>query len=55
MSVHQKHLRALATEIYKRLADINPDFMKPYFEIKKMPYNLQNEYTLKLSSIIPWS
>ena len=55
VSVHQKPLRALATEIYKRLADINPDFMKPYFEIKKMPYNLQNEYTLKLSSIIPWS
>ena len=25
--IHQKHLRALATEIYKNLADINPDFI----------------------------
>ena len=32
--IHQKHLSALATEIYKSLADINLDFMKPYFIIK---------------------
>ena len=48
--IHQKHLRALATEIYKSLADINPDFMKPYFKIKEMPYNLRNGYALKLPS-----
>ena len=50
MSIHQKHLRALSTEIYKSLADINPDFMKPYFKIKEMPYNLRNGYALKLPS-----
>ena len=50
VSIHQKHLRALATEIYKSLADINPDFMKPYFKIKEMPYNLRNGYALKLPS-----
>ena len=50
MSIHQKHLRALATEIYKSLADINPDFIKPYFKIKDMPYNLRNGYALKLPS-----
>ena len=50
VSVHQKHLRALATESYKSLADINPDFMKPYFKIKEMPYNLRNGYALKLPS-----
>ena len=50
MSIHQKHLRALATEIYKSLADINPDFMKPYFKIKQMPYNLRNGYSLKVPS-----
>ena len=33
VSIHQKHLRALATEIYKSLADINPDFMKPYLKL----------------------
>ena len=50
VSIHQKHSRALATEIYKSLADINPDFMKPYFKIKEMPYNLRNGYALKLPS-----
>ena len=50
MPVHQKHLHALATEIYKSLADRNPDFMKPYFKIKEMLYNLRNEYALKLPS-----
>ena len=48
VSVHQKHLRALATKIFKSLADINPDFMKPYLIIKEMPYNLRNECALKL-------
>ena len=32
VSIHQKHLRTLATQIYKSLADINPDFMKTYFK-----------------------
>ena len=50
VSIHEKHLRALATEIYKYLADINPDFMKPYFKIKEMPYDLQNGNALKLLS-----
>ena len=50
VSIHQKHLRALATEIYKSLADLNPDFMKPYFKIKEMPDNLRNGYALRLRS-----
>ena len=45
--INQKHLRALATEICKSLADINPDFMEPYFTIKEMPYNLRNGCVLK--------
>ena len=48
MSIHQKHLRVLATEIYKSLAGINQDFMKPYFKVKEMPDNLRNGYVLKL-------
>ena len=50
MSVHQKHLGALAAEIDKGLADTNADFMKQYFKIKEMPYNLRNGYALKLPS-----
>ena len=37
MSVHQKQLRILAPEVFKSLADINPDFMKSYFTIKEIP------------------
>ena len=52
VSIYQKHLRDLVTKMYKSLEDINPDFMKPYFIIKKkkMPYNLRNECALKLPS-----
>ena len=39
-SIHQKQLRTLATEIYKSLTDVNPDFMKNYFSIKEIPYSL---------------
>ena len=27
VSIHQKHLRILGTEVFKSLTDINPDFM----------------------------
>ena len=35
VSIHQKQLRSLATEIYKSLTDVNPEFMKNYFLLKK--------------------
>ena len=37
VSIHQKRLRILATEVFRSLADINPDFMKSYFTIKEIP------------------
>ena len=37
VSIHQKHLRILATEVFKSLADMNPDFMKSYLTIKEIP------------------
>ena len=50
VSIHQKQLRALATEIYKSLTDVNPDFMKNYFSIKEIPYSLRNGSALKIPS-----
>ena len=50
MSIHQKQLRVLATEVFKSLADMNPDFMKSYFTIKEIHYCLQNGNTLKAPS-----
>ena len=42
VSVYQKQLRILDTEVFKSLADINPDFMKSYFAIKEILYCLQD-------------
>ena len=50
VSNYQKHLRILATEVFKSLADINPDFMKSYFTIKEIPYSLRNANVLKIPS-----
>ena len=35
VSVHQRHLRLLVTEIYKSTTQINPEFMRPYFTYKQ--------------------
>ena len=48
VSIHQKQLRTLATEIYKSLIDVNPDFMKNYFSVKEIPYSLRNGSVLKI-------
>ena len=50
VSIYQKQLRILATEVFKSLADINPDFMKSYFTIKEIPYCLRNGNFLKIPS-----
>ena len=50
VSIHQKQLRILATEVFKSLADLNPDFMKSYFTIKEIPYCLRNGNFLKIPS-----
>ena len=39
VSIHHKQLRILATEVFRSLADINPDFMKSYFTIKEICSN----------------
>ena len=50
VSIHQKQLRILATEVFKSSANINPDFMKSYFTIKELPYCLRNGNFLKIPS-----
>ena len=47
---HQKQLRKLATDFYKSLTDVNPDFMKNYFSILEIPYTLRNGSVLKTPS-----
>jgi len=50
VSIHQKHLRQLATEVYKSLNNLNPGFMRPFFTLKDTPYNLRNKHILNLPS-----
>ena len=42
ISIHQKHLKHLAIEVYKSLKNLNPEFMWPFFKNKYIPYNLRN-------------
>ena len=50
VSVYQKQLSQLTAEIYKSLTDLSPEFIKPFFTVKEIPYNLCNERILNLPS-----
>ena len=50
VSIYKKQLCIFATEVFKSLADMNPDFMKSCFTMKEIPYGLQNENILKILS-----
>ena len=41
ISIHQKHLRLLAIEVYKSLMNINPEFMWEFFNKYPLQYNLR--------------
>ena len=49
VSIHQRHLRFLVTEIFKSISQINPEFMWSFFKPKKLSYNLRKEPILNLS------
>ena len=48
LSIHQKHLRCLAIEVFKSIMHLNPQFMWSYFEVKPMPYDLRDVSKLTL-------
>ena len=43
-----QQLRQLATEIYKNLTDLSPEFIKPFFTVRELPYNLRKGHILNL-------
>ena len=51
LSIHQRHLRYLAIEVFKSIMHLNPQFMWSYFEEKPMPYNLRYDTKLVLPKI----
>ena len=50
VSIHQKQLRQLTTEVCKSLTDLSPEFIKPFFTVKEIPYNLCNRNIFNLPS-----
>ena len=42
VTVHQRNLQTLATEMYKILNGLSPDIMQDIFEIKSNYYNTRN-------------
>ena len=42
ISIHQKHLKHLAIEVYKSLTNLNVEFMRPFFKSKSIRYSLRN-------------
>ena len=47
VSIHQRNLQILATEIYKAKNDLGPEIMKDIFHSVQKPYNLRNDSTLQ--------
>ena len=43
-----QQLRQLSTEIYKNLTDLSPEFIKPFFTVRELPYNLRKGHILNL-------
>ena len=47
VSIHQRNLQILATEIYKARNDLGPEIMKDTFHYLQKQYNLRNDSTLQ--------
>ena len=50
VSIHQRNLQLLATEIFKRRNGLNPVIMEDIFKFKNLTYNFRNVETLNRSN-----
>ena len=48
LSIHQRHLRYLATEVFKSIMHLNPQFTWSYFKENSLPHNLRDGSKLVL-------
>ena len=51
VTIHQRNLRLLATEIFKTKNGLNPKFMEEIFTFKNLAYNLRNNTSLKIGNL----
>ena len=49
VTIHQRNLQLLATEIFKTKNELNPEIMGEIFTFKNVDYNLRNNTSLKVS------
>ena len=54
VSVHQKSLQLLATEIFKSKTGVSPELMNDIFHFVERSYNLRSDYSLEKNEIIPF-
>ena len=55
VSVHQRNLQYLMTEIYKTKNSLNPSFKKELFKPRDLQYNLRNKNTLAIPKVVTTS
>ena len=48
VTIHQRHVRFLVTEVDKSTSYLNPKFMCSFFTDKEIPYNLRKGQVLSL-------
>ena len=51
VSIHQRNLQILATEIFKTKNGLNPVIMEDVFKFKNLAYNFRNAATLNRSHV----
>ena len=51
VTIHQKNLQLLATEIFKTKNELNPKLMEEIFTFKDVDYNLRNNTSLKIGNV----
>ena len=51
VTIHQRNLPILATEIFKTKNELNPKIMEEIFTFKDVDYNLRNNTSLKIGNL----
>ena len=51
VTIHQRNLKLLATEIFKTKNELNPKIMEEIFTFKNVDYDLRNNTSLKIGNL----
>ena len=51
VTIHQRNLQILATDIFKTKNELNPKIMEEIFTFKNVDYDLRNNTSLKIGNL----